>query len=528
MSASGHIVKKLALNLEVDKGLSVQQVRNSMLDSLNGHLKTELNHVMDELCGEGQIVRIDRLELDLGKISPDNLKAGLVEELRSELKKAIISQYGDDIRQTHAQDQSASEGGVELTTEIRLENAVPADRTLNSFLSFLETGTFPWWSTLHNMDEIKAYVAEDLFPQKSKNPTYQAQAINKVLQIVTTNKRARKRFCQHFQAKEFNQIITQWFGSKSKHYIEVMQWSLLIFKTILREQETTLASYLRLAIMNQLLAVQKETSQKSVEEIIPSFIKAFLNISKPSFSSRQITTLKKLTLNQEKVKQLKKALNKRNQQELISVVIDEIQIHQKHIPKETNAASAKKQVKKKAERRKETTDEEPELFETGAEFGYAGAVILWPMLTTFFKNRNLIEGKNFKDEAARNMALQLLNYLVSGYDEIPEFEMPLNKILCGIPIQEVIIFDSELTEDDKAEANTLLEHVIANWSVLKNTSPRGLRDGFICRKGELIELEENWQLTVEQKGIDIIMNKLPWGYSMIKLSWMDKILQVQW
>ncbi|NOQ72218.1 MAG: hypothetical protein GQ574_09470 [Crocinitomix sp.] len=514
--------------MEIDKGLSVENVRNSMLDSLNGQLKTELNHVMDELCGDGQMVRIDCLELDLGNVTPQNLNHGLIEELRSELRKAVVNQYGDDIRKAQANDQPGTEGGVELITEVRIENDVPVDRTLNSFVFFLETGTFPWWATLHSLKEIETYVTEDLFIQKSENQTAHAHALKKVLHVITANTRARKRFFQQLPTAIIIQFSEQWFGSKSKQYSAVMQWLLIIFRPIIQQKETTLTSYLHLAFINQLLSIQSETRQKAVHEIIAGFVKEYLVITKTSFSSKQISTLKALVLNQEKIKQLKKAVNKPNQKELIALVIAEIQTHQKTRSKAPITESVKKQGENKVESEKERIKEEPELFDIAAEFGYAGAVILWPMLTTFFKSRNLIEGKAFKDEAAQAKALQLLNYLVSGFDELPEFEMPLNKILCGIPIKEVIIFDTELTEDDKTEINALLEHVITNWSVLKNTTPRGLREGFIFRKGELTEFEESWLLTVEQKGIDIIMNKLPWGYSMIKLPWMDKILQVQW
>lgn len=163
-----------------------------------------------------------------------------------------------------------------------------------------------------------------------------------------------------------------------------------------------------------------------------------------------------------------------------------------------------------------------------AYFNFAGIVIIWPLIVPLFDDRQLLENRNFKDEEARFKGLQMLNYLVNGDEIVEEKDMPLNKILCGIPRNESILFTSELTNDDKLELNALLAHLIKHWSILKNTSIQGLRDGFIHRKGQLAENEIEWSLKVEQKSIDLLMNSMPWGYKMIKLPWMNKLLVVEW
>jgi hypothetical protein len=163
-----------------------------------------------------------------------------------------------------------------------------------------------------------------------------------------------------------------------------------------------------------------------------------------------------------------------------------------------------------------------------AYFNFAGIVIIWPLIVPLFDDRQLLENRNFKDEEARFKGLQMLNYLVNGDEVVEEKDMPLNKILCGIPRNESVLFTSELSNDDKLELNALLAHLIKHWSILKNTSIQGLRDGFIHRKGQIAENEIEWSLKVEQKSIDLLMNSMPWGYKMIKLPWMNKLLVVEW
>ncbi|MBK8553377.1 MAG: hypothetical protein IPL53_20865 [Ignavibacteria bacterium] len=73
-----------------------------------------------------------------------------------------------------------------------------------------------------------------------------------------------------------------------------------------------------------------------------------------------------------------------------------------------------------------------------------------------------------------------------------------------------------------------MESVIKHWSALKNTSAEGLRNTFFLRAGKLTMNEGECLLQVEQKSVDILLNKLPWGISMIKLPWMEDILKVEW
>jgi hypothetical protein len=38
----------------------------------------------------------------------------------------------------------------------------------------------------------------------------------------------------------------------------------------------------------------------------------------------------------------------------------------------------------------------------------------------------------------------------------------------------------------------------------------------------------DWLLQVEAKTVDILLNQLPWGISMIKLPWMQRMLWIEW
>jgi hypothetical protein len=135
---------------------------------------------------------------------------------------------------------------------------------------------------------------------------------------------------------------------------------------------------------------------------------------------------------------------------------------------------------------------------------------------------------NFNDFKSAEKAVHLLQYLASGKTESPEYELILNKILCDIDVHYPVNKNVMLQEFEKNEADDLIHSVIKNWNAIKNTSPDGFKEAFMKRAGILINEEDKWILKVERKTYDILLDKIPWSYSVIKLPWMKKILYVEW
>ena len=158
----------------------------------------------------------------------------------------------------------------------------------------------------------------------------------------------------------------------------------------------------------------------------------------------------------------------------------------------------------------------------------AGLVIVWPFLTHLFKTLILMEKDDFMDDRSKARAIYILQYLVTGKEEFPEYVLPLNKLLCGWEITEPIGREYRLTDLEKSESQKLIEAVISHWAALKQTSVEGLRTSFLQRNAVLIETMRHWLLRVERKPHDMLIERLPWGITMIRLSWMPKMLTVEW
>jgi hypothetical protein len=104
----------------------------------------------------------------------------------------------------------------------------------------------------------------------------------------------------------------------------------------------------------------------------------------------------------------------------------------------------------------------------------------------------------------------------------------LNKLLVGMQMQDHLTPIISLAEDEKDIAQSLLGGLINTWEKVKNSRPEGIQEAFLQREGLLTFLNDMVCLKVEKKGVDILLESIPWNTSIIKLSWMEKTIWVDW
>ena len=95
--------------------------------------------------------------------------------------------------------------------------------------------------------------------------------------------------------------------------------------------------------------------------------------------------------------------------------------------------------------------------------------------------------------------------------------------------EEVIDTSIVLNETHIQTATELMEAVIKHWNAIGKTSLDGLREGFINRQGKISNRKNGWLITVEKKAQDVLLARLPWGYSMIQFPWFkNAMIHVDW
>lgn len=158
----------------------------------------------------------------------------------------------------------------------------------------------------------------------------------------------------------------------------------------------------------------------------------------------------------------------------------------------------------------------------------AGLVLLAPFLPNFFQAVGLVEDGQFVRESTPHRAVHLLHFLAAGEEELPEYMAPLLKVLCGIPLDKVLDTSIALSKEEKAESELLLEVVIGYAPILKSMSPDGFRGTFLLRDGILSSREDHWLVRVERQAYDVVMERLPWQFNVIKLPWVERLVMVEW
>ncbi|MEM6829006.1 MAG: contractile injection system tape measure protein, partial [Bacteroidota bacterium] len=158
----------------------------------------------------------------------------------------------------------------------------------------------------------------------------------------------------------------------------------------------------------------------------------------------------------------------------------------------------------------------------------AGLVILWPFLPRFFENLKLTSEGKFHDHEARMKAVCALQYLCYEEEEL-FFEgiLPLNKVLCGLALEEVVE-QASLSAEEKEQAEGLLHSVISRGPLWTNLSLEGFRTSYLRREGLLRTRDDRWILQIKKETHDVTLQKLPWGFNVVKLPWMSDPLMVEW
>jgi len=173
----------------------------------------------------------------------------------------------------------------------------------------------------------------------------------------------------------------------------------------------------------------------------------------------------------------------------------------------------------------------------------AGLVLLHPFIISLFKNLSLVtdvdsplqsvdifnrKKMEFVSYEAKVNAVHLLRELVGS--DTPHFShlLTLEKILCGFGPNYDLPLEWEPTDLEKQEITSLLDAVRSYWRTLQNSSNGSLQKAFLQRPGSVEFSEGNWIVRVEGNAMDILMEDLPWELSFIVLPWLDNPIIIDW
>ncbi|PVD53942.1 hypothetical protein DC498_00665 [Terrimonas sp.] len=161
--------------------------------------------------------------------------------------------------------------------------------------------------------------------------------------------------------------------------------------------------------------------------------------------------------------------------------------------------------------------------------GNAGIMLLHPFLPALFEALHLTIQQQWVNEDAQHRAVLITAYITSGKEDLPEFELALNKLICGLDISDTLRqIPDAITIETISACEEMITTAIQHWAALKNTGIAAFRETFLQREGKITSVDKGWLLQVEQKGVDVLLNSLPWGIGVIKFPWMNNLFFTEW
>ncbi|HAE59521.1 MAG TPA: hypothetical protein DCG54_08445 [Anaerolineae bacterium] len=574
MSEQHHIIKRQLIELTIRGSAEAQPFQDEISRVYRQRIVPLIDRRCSELSGPDRLYRIETLDLDLGALNPDWLEEDFVAKVDAALSRELAAQI-------HAQEQAASQStGGNSKTQSQLE----------LFALFVRTGNLPWWADAsrtgllaenleHLLEEIPQALRR-LLLELAREPRARQRMIHHYSdQQLTSLSGLLVPTYQAALERDFRELLDGLATAGSQSSLRQTLWNNILIVAGLGGQEyanltafyqavltriaaalgsVTLLSDLhralqagRITINSQLagmIAEIAETSPTTAETIrqalatrlaqlqagtgplsatwaklnnlIPQFpaalqaaLLAALNDFPGSASAQSIARRILQVLETKSDRQPDPGAEISELVEILRAAADDLDI-----PDQTAAPPIAETT---VDLRFSQTDELP--------ISNAGLVILWPFLAHFFSHLSLLDEEHrFKDFAARQRAVGLLQVLATREASPPEYLLPLNKLLCGLAADEVFEFGAPLLESEARECENLLEAVIAQAPILREMTADGFRGSFLLRSGILSARDGMGLLRVERQTYDIVLDRFPWGWEWVKLSWMEAPLRVEW
>jgi hypothetical protein len=499
-----------------------------------------LQTIFDKYEIMGRTIRIDRVEIDAGNLLTTDI-ALLEERIREQLEAALQGHAQEAIglrqydRLLSGYDQ-AKASLILANTDMPLLLDPLQDTAMQQsewIIHYLLTGQLPWQQASARPD------LRQFFKELAESPS---PAFIRMLHIALAQAPARERLLQLLQVTDAEKLIPQLLSPGIKDLYEDA-WQLLSvagFTLVSQEAFTR-------------LILQKGIGT-AVDE--PVFLKIIKNWLGNFFATATSTQQEQLVLAAKQhieysdtvaVKELYRYVGEMGQSPITSGRINtDESLQQETTAPETlltqDADVRKNQVGAAVvstideDKANDTTDDWESGFlkeETEVQEHYfvtnSGLILLNAgLLKRGFETLGWVAEDKIVNDNARNKMLLWMHYLVWGEDRAYEYDWQLNKVLTGMLPEMVADINISISAFEKAEADHLLDAVTEYWTALKGVSRDGLRQTFLQRNGRLSCDDSGWQLHVETKGVDILIDYLPWPFSIVKFPWMTKPLFTQW
>ncbi len=464
-----HIIQKQILELTLDEGPERVALHDDMVRRFKESVIQELGKLFDKIAPEHLIYKIDKLEVDLGRIAPEDFE----KELLRQIKKLLQTQLKDESN----------------TIDAKVLMAISKEQSVfQQFLFFLKNGHFSW-----NANGISLAQMEAELPAIFSTLTETER--KELLHTIAENpslERLKIQFSKEIHSKLVAALLP---------FKELKVWK-KVFKAVLPKSISLKVNMAALTIYSRNLHISE------IEFIIHLF--KLLTVDS-KFTDKETITLRKAFLAEaknaipEKVKSLADTFKDAQSTDLKS-------------PEEDYFSES------------ETTEEMSSvIYIKNAGLILLWPYLSSFFGNIKLANGNKFKDRLSTEKAVRTLHFLVspdeplaenllpLSKVLCGLD--------VNDL---VPTMDESGKPFTINATEMQAGKELIKAVVQNWKTIGSTSLEVFQTSFLQREGRMENNEQGWKLKVEQRPFDVLMNSLPWSINLIKLPWMPKPLHVEW
>lgn len=570
-AGNNHLLQKVTFEIGLREQDGAFEIQNRITNAFRSGLLQELESLFNRIAREDEVITIDKIEINLGNLSTAKLEEDLFVTANREMENFLVSveQELNEIRRNRDNETNSRSPALrshDITIrwpvpnnphfEARITVANDSVSWFEKVIYLLEHGIFPVaWTSSESaqlsdvlnkvLDGHSAQLVAFIRSKHSNHRILQRLVLNakrdqlqylaallgcrfsfelpgiitELDSLLTTRNIAAQHFRQQagFQFSETEQFlwfsILQYYSLRNESASQSLsgissEKVVLVVRLLLKEP----------ALLSRIFDAQEkpfsQLQQKQWTVVAPA-----LDIIAPNILPHPEKIWNK-------ARKRSQMASDENLSALEHTLISPEEIQRALRAEDSAPALFQKTV--------ENTTEEPIETDLGIYISNAGLIILAPYLKPFFTNAGLLDGNKFTSPEAVHKAVHLLQYACGIEDDVPfegytEHDLVLNKILCGLEISEPVPEHFDLSAADKEMVEELLKAVLHNWTILQRSSIQTLQRTFLQKQGKLSKSGLNWEMLVERdSAVEILIDKLPWAISLVKLPWNDYTISTQW
>ena len=553
-------INRTILELEFPSLEEALKTREQLAAEVVKSMEKSLEKLYARLPENGLLIEIEKLEIDLGRITTDissfdlssRIEALLEEELTMSTvwnKQFLAVSFAGDARYSNLPNTDSLPPGIKNFSDdvatLKTETVQLRSADLNSgglvtnkgnsaastfeiqekiLLYYLSEGVLPWWAADQDPDLEKIFtrlISEH--PEKIKEA------------LVKLPKQAFKRI-----AVEFSKELHEKLGALIGENLITAQTAISLEAS--KNQGRQLIR-IRGELLNHVHSIRDSIYSLAKLSVFDSEIKKLICGLRPRELINLYESLKFSTVFSKELRAIALVISKGevglSQQKI--ALKNQVQAYTKtpdHINNDETARgsmiSAYEELKKEEKECLQALHIQQstpcELPLHGLLIENAGLVILAPYLPMLFAGLSLTTPEyQFISKKAAYKAVMILHKLSGGRSGKTVNNFPLNKLLAGLRFDESIPVTTRLSAKELLEIKDLLNSVLSNWGALKSSSIRALQLNFFRRKGKLCDNTDHYSLIVERKDYDLLIERMPWSFKLIRYPWFNTyFIEVLW